>query len=117
MCRINGQELPCRYQDVRHTLLIAITYFATHTSDAAAEALKVIVEYIAAMPPGSHQLVGTLYDTGTNRWTHTTALKQRQRLAAAIHYTVTNVLRIEGAMAVRVANGARRLAPMGRRQG
>ena len=54
-----------------------------------------------------------LHDAGIGRWTRTKGLRQHQRLAAALHFVVKNILHIRHAMAVRIANGPRRLAKFG----
>ena len=78
ICRINQQERPCRYQDVRRTLhLVFITdlaYMFANARDGMNKQLQIVLDFAEAMNSGSQCVIGTIRDPQAQKWTTTTAL-------------------------------------------
>ena len=116
ICRINNQDRPCRYQDVRHTLHLAfVTYIVNlfaKASNGVPRQLQIVLGSAESMVANSQCTIGTVYDYQTRQWRTTSASRQQTRLIAAVHYVMSNILFLTDVMAVRFAKGVRRLASL-----
>ena len=110
IARINGRDLPCRYQDVRHTLLVTLMFFFGAANNQGS-ATRIVIDYVENMTEGTTKFFGMIRDRSWNLQ-RSDATRQEHRIAAALHYLVQNVLTIEHALAVRVGTGLRRLNPI-----
>ena len=103
----NGRELPCRYQDVRHTLLVAHT-FLTGLFTTPNSAADVVIDFINSLAAGTVKTFGMILDR-SGAMKMTAATRQEPRLVAALSFVTRNHLMIDNVVAVRLAHGARRL--------
>ena len=105
--KIGGRELPYRYQDLRHTLLVLHSFF-TGLIDNPSGASKLVREYIENLKVGTAEVYGMIADrNGT--LVPTKATRANPTIAAAIEFTMRNNLLIEACVAVRIAHGVSRL--------
>ena len=106
MIKLAGREYPYRYQDVRHTLLVLLTYLngMYNTND---EATKVAEQFLQQMSIGTTMLFG-LADDRNGRIGTSDATRQHPQVAAALAFVIRNHLMITNAVAVRLSHGARR---------
>ena len=105
--KLAGREYPYRYQDVRHTLLIFLTYLSGifHTRD---EATKTVEQFIQHMAIGTTMMFGLVTDRN-GRISTSDASRQQPQLVAALTFVIRNHLMITNALAARLSRGARRL--------
>ena len=100
--KLNGQDRPYRYQDVRHTLLVLMTLLASDGS------LKVVYEHIANMKLGSCETFGLALDRNQSHQS-TKASQLHPVVTAALDYIARNHMHIDDCIAVRLAKGVQRL--------
>ena len=109
ICNLNGKILPCRYQDVRHTIHIV---FLTKSSDKARWGIQlhIVIEHVESLPKNSQQLIGSVHDSQIGKWVITKALQANRRLSAAIQWVASNVFHLMNVVAVRMAHSVSTLS-------
>ena len=107
ICRIQGRDLPCRYPDVRHTLLVMYT-FLTNVAGTVDEALSTVLDAVYHLQRGGNQLYGYT-QVNDSEWKLASASREHPRTHLALDFVIRNSLRITGVGAARIGRGTRHL--------
>jgi len=105
ICRMHGRDRPCRYQDVRHSLLTVFT-FVEGFLNVPGGAHKLVVEYIEHMRPGSSELFGLTADR-LGKMMPTAASTNKPRIMTALQFMISNNLMLEDVVSVRLGFGVK----------
>ena len=105
--RLNNRDLPYRYQDVRHTLLV-VQSFLVDNSESRHPAVARVRQYAESLKAGTSELYGYTVNR-EGKLTITRASMDRPTFTAALSYTVQNHLKIDGCVAARIGRGVPRL--------
>lgn len=112
ICRIGGQERPCRLQDVRCSLLISFVHFtARPTLSTTVDIWLKVRRYVEAMTAGSSKLFDTTFSPSGNAVV-TDATRKETVFAQTLHFSVQNRLTIDSFSSIRVGRGLRQLRQM-----
>jgi hypothetical protein len=102
---LNGRDMPCRLQDVRHTLLVL---FVKGFSNNVQGPLTTIVDRIFALNPGRLEVYGHIHNDG--KWQPTKANEKGKVLAALSHFAINAVgVDLDSVVSIRIGRGIKQL--------
>ena len=112
IARIYNREVPCKYQDVRFSLLIALMFHLGKPNvDSAEDFWTMVHRCISRLTPGASKLFGQTFEYTRSRVT-TEATRKEPRMAQATHHLVQNIMTVDMFRCVRVGRGLKRLRAM-----